>query len=744
MTKSRSSREFYRTLRAKDNTTLSEDGPDRKSCILKWMQPDAEQDPVTEFDILSSDLSASLRSETSFCKLSEVYTEVMTLFEIPVKPRSRRRGTQYSDNRFTNCALICRSHVEKVPGDGNCGFQAICRAASVYETDSNSFPISSREARELLHCFLLSNREAIEHEASMSHTLRFMLWKDQAHIAEGTQVMSSHKFHEFLSSLLNNNGINGHWLGTCLSAMEAHLLGRALGVRVHIVQIINGRLIETSPPPPWIWNGRMSADCLGAAVIRFSGSPDSGHYEVVRPGRSEDWLDYCASTDVTDEPKLSSYNIGLEHISSARICIINAAKIGQKKSSKVSESLLNNLPEPGSLRQPKARKVEGVLTADQTLTNDLRKWDSRFGVQKSTVIRYKKNHNLINQKMDELRKAGIDPLDDSNGSMVVKELKKILLRRCGPKRKGYENLSAISTGQVFLAAVRQWFKANGKSYADTANCIENSSSVIGPMWKAPSLIDLREVLAKEQAKARSNPIRKVYQPTHDDVAQIFREVVDKQLDQALDGMFKPGTNPAVNWFHFQVTLMIVASFGSGSRGSEMVSLRIDTLRFSRQSVDTDIAAFVYGAKSKTADKSTKLVTFRSWKETSPLSPALAILMQLALVHDLESGSGQTDAPLFPDVINNQVQHGKLMSGDTYSRGVKEIFSQLGITDDATEHSMRRGCAGFKYYVLRETIDHIREDIGWLTTRDTETYIGLSERKNSYVQQGYGTCTSGLR
>ena len=74
--------------------------------------------------------------------------------------------------------------------------------------------------------------------------------------------------------------------------------------------------------------------------------------------------------------------------------------------------------------------------------------------------------------------------------------------------------------------------------------------------------------------------------------------------------------------------------------------------------------------------------------------------------------------------------------------IKYIFKTLGMGDSATEHSPRRGGCGFQYLVLNEDILYIRDILGHANTQETVTYVGINDRKNSYVSQGYSACNSG--
>lgn len=60
------------------------------------------------------------------------------------------------------------------------------------------------------------------------------------------------------------------------------------------------------------------------------------------------------------------------------------------------------------------------------------------------------------------------------------------------------------------------------------------------------------------------------------------------------------------------------------------------------------------------------------------------------------------------------------------------FSGAGITEGATEHSPRRGGLGFRYYVLGEHPDYIRDTVGHTDMQETLTYIGFFDKENSNV------------
>lgn len=87
--------------------------------------------------------------------------------------------------------------------------------------------------------------------------------------------------------------------------------------------------------------------------------------------------------------------------------------------------------------------------------------------------------------------------------------------------------------------------------------------------ESKQVLDFKDYLVKLQAKARSNPTKRAYKLSHDDVACATRTFVAGQLESALDPQFAAGTNPIVNWSDLQSTLMIATSFGSGARGRNL-------------------------------------------------------------------------------------------------------------------------------------------------------------------------------
>ena len=579
-----------------------------------------------------------------------------------------------------NAFVKCEGYIVDVPSDGDCGYNAVANAASMYDSqlaENESLKPSGSKVRDIFVDFLKSRRCDIERQVKgfLGTCLAgSYLWSDELDSDSTTfpkKDSGNPTFEEFCEQTLLS-GINGHWLGTSFGAFEAHLLGRAFSVLVYITSATSdGSLRQTQAPMHFLWKGSLACKAKGAVVIRFLGSYNRGHYQFLLPGR---------------------------------------------------------------------RTKEIILKSKRRLLDDVAIISGMHGVQPATKKRYMKDYRIVDEAFKKMKLEGMNPLLlEQYGSKVIEVLKSILMQRCGPKSRGYEGLKCTSTGNVLLASVATWYKNSGVSFGDSQSCIECGSAVRGPPWKARSLLDFKDSLAKAQAKSKAHPVKRAYQLTHDDVAASIRRFVASQLSLCLDCKFNPAQNPKVDWLGFQTSLMVCASFGSGCRGAEIVSISVSDLSFSSDGIDTNVVADVYGIKSKSGSKAVKKVIFPNWKETSVINPALAILIQLYVVH--RDASLESNGPLFPDIHRNQVLYGKFMSPDVYSLNVKNIFLSLGITDSATEHSPRRGGLGFRYFVLGETLDYIRDIVGHVDLKETITYIGLHDPNNSYVTQGYGTCAA---
>lgn len=612
-------------------------------------------------------------------------------------------------------SMRCLSHALDVPGDGNCGFSALWRAAAGFKPSSAvKANMTVQECRNKFVSFLQTRRRDIEKELLEffgKERIRHYLWGD----APGSEVPSDNMCFAELCNSLRRSGMHGHWLGSGIGELEIHLLARFLEVTVHGVAGARTRygsyaLRQTFGPLMALWGGGFELEPRGAAIIRFMGQFNYGHYQVVFAGTRR--------SATTKHKVLAS----------------SKSRVGQKEPISMRRRTLNGKPNSAS-QNPKA-PIHHIMSSDVATIR------GTHGVQPETKQRYKKDYRLVASEFEKLSDLGINPLElKENGARVVHCLESLLLRRCGPKEKGYEGLSARTTGNVILASVAKWYEDHGISFSLSHTCVVHKNSVTGPPWRAQQLLNFKSTLEKGQAKARSNPVRRAYQLTHDDIASAMRKFVASQMGEAPNMNFLPRTIHSVDWLQFQTALMVTAAFGSGAWGAELVGIRLSDIRLLREGPDTDIGITLYGVKSKSASRIVRTILLSSWKETCVINPSLAVLIQLSIVHGIYGAVGNEGSPLFPNIVNNQVQKGQQMSSKTYGASIKKMFGSLGITDRVKKHSPRRGASGFRYYVLKENLYYIRDFLGHESIVDTIAYVGFEDKNNSYIAQGYGTCDS---
>ena len=497
---------------------------------------------------------------------------------------SNKREIATSDD--TQNVVACDSHLVDVPADANCSFHTIGRGCFPYGRKTflgTDMPSTSQECRIALVDFIKSHLREIE---------------DYGSNATHSQICAS----------IFNDGIMGHWLGAGIGGEEIHILGRALGVTVYCVMAASDEdgiycLRKTIGPYPCLCTGLLRGSPKGAVVIRFMGGYDSGHYRIVKCGRSTE--------RILDSPALKS-------------------RKGRNK-----------------------RRLRQVN--ENEFTQDLAAVDHMHGVQPQTKKRYVTDYGLVDSTFLSLMVRDIDPTDlEKIGLQVVRAIMAVLLPRCGPWEKGYENLSAKAIGKIILAAVGTWYQDRGKSFNETHTTVVSGQSVRGPPWKAQQVLEVKQTLLKMQAKSRTVLERKAYQLTHDDVTACLRYSVAKQLGTALDAAYLPGSNPNVNWLQLQTSLMVVAAFGSGCRGAEMTTILLGDLNFLYEGADTTIGVTLYGVRSKTGNRAVRRIVFPAWSGTSVISPAFAVLTQIALIHRVTSASDAENAesPFFPSIHRN--------------------------------------------------------------------------------------------
>lgn len=132
-----------------------------------------------------------------------------------------------------------------------------------------------------------------------------------------------------------------------------------------------------------------------------------------------------------------------------------------------------------------------------------------------------------------------------------------------------------------------------------------------------------------------------------------------------------------------------------SRGCEMLSLQVQDLFFTGDSIDSPIV----GVVPITKNRKSSYTYFRFTKQVdisicgfSALQGWLCVLR----AHNVVEGN------LFIQLVSNKLQGGTLFDGSSYGRALREMGDGCGVYGLA-EHSARRGGAGYNYFVLRRDI-----------------------------------------
>lgn len=120
--------------------------------------------------------------------------------------------------------------------------------------------------------------------------------------------------------------------------------------------------------------------------------------------------------------------------------------------------------------------------------------------------------------------SDVDPLDlKKKGEKAVSCIAGMLVERCGPASKGYDNCKAKTTGNVLLASVGHWYQSKGVTFPDSLIGLEKGVEFVGTPWRTKRVLNLKELMAKEQAQHRTRIDNKAYQLKHDDVATVLRQ-----------------------------------------------------------------------------------------------------------------------------------------------------------------------------------------------------------------------------
>lgn len=295
----------------------------------------------------------------------------------------------------------------------------------------------------------------------------------------------------------------------------------------------------------------------------------------------------------------------------------------------------------------------------------------------------------------------------------------LILQRCGPTSKGYEGLKAKSTGgAVKSAVVNFWRKrgVNGEFFALPMG------GYTGNPGKSPDLQSLIRSLEIAQRTCRSNLTTRAYQQTHEDLRLLYYRCIEPQLARAIR------RDPTVNYGYLQAACVNLMQFSAVARGAEILTLQVQDLVFTGQSSDCPVV----GVLPITKSRKTSNTYFRFTKSVDVSTCGLSALLGWLCVlrsHGICQGS------VFLQVRSNVLQGGTSLDGCTFGRTVRELGELSGIIG-LSEHSARRGGAGYHYFVLRRDLLFMFRAFSWESVTEMLKYIGIEDVHNSYALLGF--------
>lgn len=143
-----------------------------------------------------------------------------------------------------------------VPGDGNCGFQALAAGINSLreeELEGSEGGLSAKDVRGVLRKELEAEtefyQEKLEEFGLDANTLQRLLIDVSA------------------------GGFDGHWLGAHLGEMEVMMLARALGLRVDVFTNDNGREVVRCYQTHDYGKGSVG--------LLYTGSSENGHFDLL-------------------------------------------------------------------------------------------------------------------------------------------------------------------------------------------------------------------------------------------------------------------------------------------------------------------------------------------------------------------------------------------------------------------------------------------------------------------------------
>lgn len=311
-----------------------------------------------------------------------------------------------------------------------------------------------------------------------------------------------------------------------------------------------------------------------------------------------------------------------------------------------------------------------------------------------------------------------DPRPDTQNPVYV--ACELILKRCGPKKLGFENLGARSTGDAVRSAVVSFWRARGfdGDYVDLGR-----GAFSGNPGHARALSTLISRLESAQRAAGSNIVRRAYMETHEDLSLLYECIIRPHTLNAYMA------SDSVPWLEFLVVTVNTLQWTSAARADELLQLNHDDLRFTGTGIDAKIVA----SRSITKNNATTTTHFTFTKGLFACISGVGTMYRWLCVlkrHGIDSG------PLFPSVVSNKLQKGTVLSHRLYGTTLAKLGRSVGLSQPLSEHSARRGGVSYYYYVLRWDLHAIYRAFKWESFEEMLNYLGVTDPSNSYALAGF--------
>ncbi len=152
-------------------------------------------------------------------------------------------------------------------------------------------------------------------------------------------------------------------------------------------------------------------------------------------------------------------------------------------------------------------------------------------------------------------------------------------------------------------------------------------------------------------------------------------------------------SPNFDILNFECATLNCLLFVTVSRSGELIRLDIENQRFTGETIDFLVLQLLEITKNNSSSK-----TYFSF--IRGLHVSIWLLSELLRWLCVLRSFGIFSGPLFPMAVSNSLQPGRGIDNGTYRRRLKKLGEEAGIARHLSEHSARRGCAGYHYFVLR--------------------------------------------